>query len=75
MKRNHRRIEKGAQGNCLPATGKIVMGRFAAVHGGSWWVVGASRLDNSKGVALLAEVLRDLQTAGGTSMYCVKWKI
>ena len=37
--------------------------------------MGASRLDNSKGVALLAEVLRDLQTAGGTSMYCVKWKI
>ena len=29
--------------------------------------MGAPRLDNSKGVALLAEVLRDLQTAGGTS--------
>ena len=28
---------------------------------------GASRLDNGKGVALLVAVLRDLQTAGGTS--------
>ena len=30
-------------------------------------MVGASRFDNSKGVALLAEVLRDLQTDSGTS--------
>ena len=35
----HRRIEKGAQENRLPTTVKTVMGRFAAVHGGSWLVV------------------------------------
>ena len=34
--------------------------------GGFAWG-GAPRLDNSKGMALLAEVLRDLQTASGTS--------